>query len=271
MRRTVVLAAILAAAWAAVAAADGGGPSPGVDQGDYGILSPDGKLRYLAIPAWNRTFAEAVTTRGAHVVRMTFLRGAFGIPFVAVDGTTGGLARNGNRLVLGQAPYGRQPPDYSRFVVLDRPQFPRSGTPAAEGLLGLRRDLAQRVADVPDPIPRGAELMSLRRACAQPEYGTPLPGRDRRPAQARREDDGPAGDAGREPRRLGLHALRPHRKRPVRARARHRPQEGVLRRPALARDERVAVAGASAAEGRRPAATPRREGGSRGWTRRRWR
>jgi hypothetical protein len=123
MRRTVVLAAILAAAWAAVAAADGGGPSPGVDQGDYGILSPDGKLRYLAIPAWNRTFAEAVTTRGAHVVRMTFLRGAFGIPFVAVDGTTGGLARSGNRLVLGQAPYGRQPPDYSRFVVLDRRNF----------------------------------------------------------------------------------------------------------------------------------------------------
>jgi hypothetical protein len=75
------------------------------------------------MPAWNHTFVEAVTTRGGHVVRSTFLRGAFGIPFVAVDGTTGGLARNGRRLVLGQAPYGRQPPAYTRFVVLDRRNF----------------------------------------------------------------------------------------------------------------------------------------------------
>lgn len=159
MRRMLVLAAILAAAWAAVAAADGGGPSPGVDQGSYGILSPDGKLRYLAIPAWNRTFAEAVTTRGAHVVRFTFLRGAFGIPFVAGDGTTGGLAHDSHRLVLAQAPWGRQPSAYSRFVVLDRRTF------RVQSRLRLRGSWAF------DAISPGGSLMYLIQYLGSPSSG----------------------------------------------------------------------------------------------------
>lgn len=123
MRRMVVLAAILGAAWAAVAAADGGGPSPGVDQGSYGVLSPNGKLRYLTMPAWKNTFIEAITVQGGYVVRSTFLHGAFGIPFVAGDGTTGGVARNGRRLVLAEAYFGTRSPAFTRFLVLDRKTF----------------------------------------------------------------------------------------------------------------------------------------------------
>ena len=159
MRRMVVLAAILAVAWAAVAAADGGGPSPGVDQGDYGVLSPDGKLRYFALPAWNNTFVEAVRVRGGHLFRRTFLHGAYGVPFVAVDGSTGGLARSGRRLVLGQAPYGRQPPTYSRFVVLDRRTF------RVQSRLRLRGSWAF------DAISPGGSLMYLIQYLGSPSSG----------------------------------------------------------------------------------------------------
>jgi len=110
MRRTLALAIILGAAWAAVAAADGGGGSPGVDLGSYGVVSPSGKVRYLTLPAGQGTLVEAMVVRGGHVLRSSFLRGAFGIPFVAVDSSTGGLARNGRRLVLASAYYGRRAP-----------------------------------------------------------------------------------------------------------------------------------------------------------------
>ena len=48
MRRTLVLVTILGASWASVAAADGGGPSPGLDYGN-GVVAPGGKLRYVAL------------------------------------------------------------------------------------------------------------------------------------------------------------------------------------------------------------------------------
>jgi hypothetical protein len=159
MRRALALAIILGAAWAAGAGAGGGGTAPGVDQGSYGVLSPNGKVRYLTLPAWQNTLAEAVTVRGGYVVRSTFVRGAFGIPFVAADGTTGGLARNGHRLVLAAAPYGTPSPAFSRFLVLDRRNF------RVQARLRLRGTWAF------DAISPGGSLMYLIQYLGAPASG----------------------------------------------------------------------------------------------------
>jgi hypothetical protein len=100
MRRTLVLVTVLAAGWAAVAAADGGGPSPGESFGSPGVVGPKGTVRYVTVPAGKGTLLEAVSVRHGDVLRWRYLRGSFGIPLVAYDNTTGGLARNGRRLVL---------------------------------------------------------------------------------------------------------------------------------------------------------------------------
>jgi hypothetical protein len=100
MRRTLVLVTIFAAAWAAVAAADGGGPSPGESFGSPGVVGPRGTLRYVTVPAGTGTVLEAVSVRSGQIRRWRYLRGSFGIPLVAYDNTGGGLARYGRRLVL---------------------------------------------------------------------------------------------------------------------------------------------------------------------------
>jgi hypothetical protein len=56
---------------------------------------------------------EAISTRNGTVRRTRFLKGLYGVPLVAYDGSTGGLARNGKRLVV------YSPGEVTRFVVLD--------------------------------------------------------------------------------------------------------------------------------------------------------
>ena len=114
MKRALVLALCAAGLSVLVPSASGAGPSPGVTFGSPGVVSHDGKLRYVALHAGGNTLVEAVTTRGGVVKHSRFLKGQLGIPLVAYDGSVGGLARNGNRLVVyspGQAT--------TRFVVLD--------------------------------------------------------------------------------------------------------------------------------------------------------
>jgi hypothetical protein len=155
MRRTLALATSLAAVWAAVAAADGGGASPGVVFGSPGVLSNDGKLRYLALMAGRGTLVEAVTTRGARVAQARFLRGWYGVPAVAYDGSTGGLTRNGRRLVLASPPPSARRP-VTRFLVLD----PR--TLRTRALLRLRGNFAF------DAISPGGSLLYLIQYLGQP-------------------------------------------------------------------------------------------------------
>jgi hypothetical protein len=115
MRRTLALATILGAAWAASATADGGGPSPGPSWGGAGVVNGSGTIRYVALDAGPSTVVEAVSTRGGNVLRWTRLRGPVGLPMVAWDGSMGGLARSGERLVLASPQWSHS----TRFVLLD--------------------------------------------------------------------------------------------------------------------------------------------------------
>ena len=115
MKRTLVLVAVLAAVSAGVAAADGGGPSPGESFGSPGVVGPNGTIRYVTVPAGRGTLLEAVSVRSGMVRRWRYLRGSFGVPFVTFDYSGGGLARNGRRLVL----VSHQSPALTRIVVVD--------------------------------------------------------------------------------------------------------------------------------------------------------
>lgn len=118
MKRALAIATLLIATWATTGAADGGGGSPGAIFGSPGVVSHDGKTRYLALMAGKGTVVESVLTRGGAVRRSRFLHGWYGVPMVAYDGSTGGLAHNGRRLLLVSSPASLRRP-VTRFVVLD--------------------------------------------------------------------------------------------------------------------------------------------------------
>ena len=114
MKRALMLGSFVAGLAVLVGSALGAGPSPGVAFGSRGVVSRDGKVRYVTLRAGSGTLVEAVTTRGGTVRKARFLKGAFGIPLVAYDGSTGGLSRNGRRLVVYEPYSGAR----TRFVVL---------------------------------------------------------------------------------------------------------------------------------------------------------
>jgi hypothetical protein len=117
--RLLTIAAIVAAAVtvAAPAASGDGGPGPAVLQGWDGIARGD--LRYVAIPTGRETVLEAIRRESGRVVRWVFVKGNFGIPQVAFDGTTDGLSRDGRILVLGDV----ASTTTSSFAVVDVRKF----------------------------------------------------------------------------------------------------------------------------------------------------
>lgn len=117
MKRALALGLLVTGVAVLAASALGAGPSPGVVFGSPGVRSHDGKIRYLAMQAGRNTLVESVSTKGGAVRRSRFLEGWYGVPMVAYDGSTGGLARNGKRLVLYTADTSGSPK--TRFVVLD--------------------------------------------------------------------------------------------------------------------------------------------------------
>ena len=118
MKRTLILAMILGAAWTAVATADGGGPSPGLDFGN-GVVAP-GEHRIVALSDGRSTLLESIAIPSGKVERMRYLKGSLGIPLVTYSGQTGGLARDDSRLVLATWP-GAQ--SMTRFVAVDPIDF----------------------------------------------------------------------------------------------------------------------------------------------------
>ena len=102
---------------AAPAASGDGAPGPGYAQGWDGIQS--GNVRYVAVPAGGSTALEVIRRDGGRVLNFMTIKGNWGIPLVANDGTTGGLLRDGRTLVLAQVKYGPARPKYSNFALVD--------------------------------------------------------------------------------------------------------------------------------------------------------
>ncbi len=120
IRRSLQLFVLLLVLGAAPVALADGGPSPGASNGGAGVLG--GEARYVAVGSGTTTVLEALPRHGGPISVFTVLRGGWGIPTVAYDGTTGGLSTNGATLVLAQLnPYacnaGRCTWSTTRFAV----------------------------------------------------------------------------------------------------------------------------------------------------------
>jgi len=99
------------------AASAGGGPNPGVQQGWDGIRQ--GAVRYVAVPARGWTVVEAIRRSDGRVLRFMTLKGSWGIPVVAADGTAAGLMADGRTLLLGEATAGPYLRKHSSFAFVD--------------------------------------------------------------------------------------------------------------------------------------------------------
>jgi hypothetical protein len=116
--------ALLAAAAALAVAAGGAGAngspfSPGLVFGGEGVLAHDASVRYVTQTIETSTLVSVIRREGGRVDRWRLVRGFYGIPLVAYDGTSGGLSGDGKRLVL--AGYGPPPgiAGETRLLVLD--------------------------------------------------------------------------------------------------------------------------------------------------------
>ena len=114
MKRVLVPALLLAGLSLLVGSAAGAGPSPGITFGSPGVVSHDGKTRFVALRAGRGSLIESISTRAGAVLRTRYLKGVYGLPLVAYDGSTGGLSRKGKRLVVYSP--GEQK---TRYLVLD--------------------------------------------------------------------------------------------------------------------------------------------------------
>jgi len=126
--RLVVVTAL--AALLLPAAALAAGPSY-VAQGGLGVLSHDGKHRFVAVPTGGGTAIERIAVRGGAVSGWAMLDGEWGIPQPTMrPGQLEGLMRNGRRLVVGtvgfQAPTSFAVINTRNFRVVDRFELPGS-------------------------------------------------------------------------------------------------------------------------------------------------
>lgn len=100
MLKLLAFALIPFALVAGNATAAKGGPSPGVSVGWDGTVDASSAVRYVALPAAKTTTVAAVRTSDGRVLRFGTIRGAFGIPYVAFDGTAEGISHDAKTLVL---------------------------------------------------------------------------------------------------------------------------------------------------------------------------
>jgi hypothetical protein len=127
MRIRLLAMLALALLAAAPGASGDGGPAPGAITGWDGVLAANGNIRYVAFntPGW--TTVAAVDVEGGRVIEYRAVRGFYGVPLVAYDGTTGGVSADGSTLVLASYVGPVQSAQVSRFAVLraDRHFKPR--------------------------------------------------------------------------------------------------------------------------------------------------
>jgi len=117
-----VLGSIALAGAPAPASADGL-PLP-VESSENGVLSPDGKARYLTAFAEGRTAVIAQDPSSGGVRASALLKGRFSAPLVAYDGTAGGVSPDGRTLVLIR-PRARFPRADTALAIMDAKPRPR--------------------------------------------------------------------------------------------------------------------------------------------------
>ena len=123
MKKGILLLLVLAGAVAAGARADGGGPAS-ILFGGKGVLAPDGKVRYVALTTGRQTMLSAIRVRGGQVIRSRLVHGYLGVPVVGLDGTTGGVSRDGRTVVLAATPTAsRSGVTSTRFAVVETRRF----------------------------------------------------------------------------------------------------------------------------------------------------
>jgi len=116
-RRLLATAAICIGCAATAANAGGSGPGAGVQQGWDGLAN--GAVRYVAVPAAGSTALEVIRRQDGRVLKFMALKGTWGIPVVAFDGTADGLTGDGRTLLLGEATTGPTLGKHSTFVLVD--------------------------------------------------------------------------------------------------------------------------------------------------------
>ena len=106
MGRRILLALAVGvgcAVWA-TSLAVGAGPSPGLALGGNGVAS--GNVRYVTLQVGGSTVLSKIDRKGGKVLRSMQLKGLWGIPLVAFDGTAEGLTANGRTILLAQPLFG---------------------------------------------------------------------------------------------------------------------------------------------------------------------
>ena len=117
-RRLLMTIAICMGSAVAVASAGGaGGPSAGVQQGWDGLAN--GPVRYVAVPVGDSTSVQVIRRQDGRVLQFMALKGPWGIPVVAYDGTAAGLMGDGRTLLLGEATAGPRLRKHSTFALVD--------------------------------------------------------------------------------------------------------------------------------------------------------
>ncbi len=105
-RRMLVLLASGVACAIGATGASAAGPGPGLSQGWDGVVH--GTKRYVTVPAGGWTSIQEINRTGGRVARFMSLKGTWGLPLVAFDGTTAGVMPDGRTLLLAQPIYGAQ-------------------------------------------------------------------------------------------------------------------------------------------------------------------
>jgi hypothetical protein len=116
-RLLATIAICMGCALTAASAGGAGGPGAGVQQGWDGLAR--GAVRYVAEPAAGSTTLQVIRRRDGRVLKFISLKGAWGIPVVAFDGTTDGLMADGRTLLLGEPTAGPALRKDSTFAFVD--------------------------------------------------------------------------------------------------------------------------------------------------------
>jgi hypothetical protein len=116
----------------AASASGDGLPVGNVQAGPDGVASRTGDLRYQAITAGQSTQVLAVRRNGGQLMSWRTLRGRYGLPVVALDGTADGLSADGRTLVLIR-PRAAFPRERTTFAVLDAPRLRHQETVRLRG------------------------------------------------------------------------------------------------------------------------------------------